>query len=214
LRTDSIHPALRFFQKYKIKGFLSDEEGLALYNSTRDVAHIGPCLEVGSYCGRSSVFLGLGCQSKNTTLYAVDHHRGSEEHQPGELYHDAELFDHELQCMDSFPVFRRTLQLAKLEDTVVPIVAPSKLVARDWQTPLSLVFIDGGHSPSMSMEDCRVWSEKIAVGGLLMIHDIFEDERAGGQGPYQAMQAVLNNGRFAWEEKIQSLGVLRRLPEG
>src|SRR5699024_4999101 len=106
----------------------------------------GPCLEVGSYCGKSSVYLGSACKARETVLFAVDHHRGSEEHQQGEGYHDPELFDARNGIMDSFREFRRTLARAGLEDTVVPIVAPSALAARAWTTPLGLVFIDGGHS--------------------------------------------------------------------
>ena len=129
-----------------VKGFLDADEGSALYEHALAAADLGPLLEVGSYCGKSSVYLGAACKRKQTILFAVDHHRGSEEHQLGEEYHDPELYDSRFAKMDSFPQFRDTLARANLEEVVVPIVAPSVLAARYWSTPLGLVFIDGGHS--------------------------------------------------------------------
>lgn len=199
-----------FFRSHCIKGFLAHEEGIALYEHARRVAGVGPCLEIGSYCGKSSVYLGVACREMGNTLYAVDHHRGSEEHQPGEEYHDRTLFDARVQRMDSFPAFRHTLALAKLEETVVPVVASSALTLRHWQTPLGLVFIDGGHSPAMAMADATGWAAKLAPGGILCIHDIFESPNDGGQGPFLAMQAVLATGRFTTLRQVQTMAVLER----
>lgn len=186
-------------------------EGEALYQYARKAAAIGPCLEIGSYCGKSTVYLGLACQQTLNTLYAVDHHRGSEEHQYGELYHDSELYDAPTGQVDSFPMFRRTLAQAQLQDAVVPLVAASEVVLRAWATPLGLVFIDGGHSHETALRDCLGWSEKIASGGFLAIHDIFESPEAGGQGPYLAMQAVLAHQHFTLVDRIQSLVILQRI---
>ena len=138
-----------------IKGFLAHEEGLALYRLAYQASRLGPCLEVGSYCGKSTVYLGMACQLNNSQLFAVDHHRGSEEHQSGEEYHDPDLFDASCQRLDSFKTFRQTTMHAKLEDTVIPIVAASEKVARFWHTSLGLVFIDGGHSLASAMKDYR-----------------------------------------------------------
>src|SRR5690606_30633680 len=120
---------------------------------------------VGSYCGKSTVYLGAACKTRQAVLYAVDHHRGSEEHQPGEEYYDSELYDSHHEALDSFPSFRHTLKRAELENTVVPIVAPSVLAARHWNTPLSMVFIDGGHSMAAALEDYRSWSGHVIRGG-------------------------------------------------
>ncbi len=196
--------------QHAIKGFLADDEAAHLYHLAQAVAPLGPCLEIGSYCGKSTVYLGSACQSCGMTVYAVDHHRGSEEHQVGEEYHDPELFDAANQCMDSFTRFRKTLDIFELADTVVPVVASSALAARHWATPLSMVFVDGGHSHAMSRQDCLDWSRHILPGGVLAIHDIFPNPEDGGQGPYLALQAVLESGKFEWEETINSLGVLRK----
>ncbi len=214
MRNVDTNPAIAFFHRHKIKGFLDDEEGLALYQLALDAAASGPCLEIGSYCGRSSVFLGLACKKKGNTLFSVDHHRGSEEHQLGEYYHDKDLYDSKQQQIDSFPYFRQTLKLAGLEQTVVPLVAASKLVAKHWRTPLGLVFVDGGHSPHMSREDCLMWAEKVSQGGFLAIHDIFEKPEEGGQGPFLAMRALLDTGNYQLLKKVRSLGILTKLNAG
>src|SRR5947209_6237490 len=105
------------------KGFLDEAEGLRLYELARAHAALGPVLEIGSYCGKSSVYLGAGARDGGGVLVCVDHHRGSEEHQPGEQYHDTELFDAEAQRMDSLPELRRTLLRAGLEAHAVLLVA-------------------------------------------------------------------------------------------
>lgn len=200
-----------FFNQHSIKGFLDEQEGVALAEMAYALADKGPCLEIGSYCGKSSVYLGMAIREHASTLYSVDHHRGSEEHQVGEGYHDSELFDSELGVFDSFPTFRHTLKIANLEDTVVPIVTSSETAVKDWRTPLSFVFIDGGHSPEQAMRDCTTWSKHVLPGGILAIHDIFEKPEEGGQGPYLAMQALLEQGRFVYEKKVLSLVCLRKL---
>ena len=194
-----------------VKGFLDPVEGEALHRHCGEVCARGPCLEVGSYCGKSTVYLGSACRGRGAVLYAVDHHRGSEEHQLGEEYHDPDLYDAAEGLMDSFRDFRRTLRRAGLEDTVVPIVAPSALAARNWATPLALVFIDGGHSMDAAIADYRAWSGHVMNGGYLLIHDIFPDPADGGQAPFEIYQLALASGLFEALPIVNTLGVLRRL---
>jgi len=194
-----------------VKGFLHPEEGERLYCLARELAPRGPCLEVGSYCGKSTLYLGTACREAGQLLYAVDHHRGSEEHQLGEEYHDPDLYDTGAGKMDSFGEFRRTLERAGLDDTVVPIVARSALAGRHWHTPLSLVFIDGGHSEEAALADYRTWAGAVLPGGCLAIHDIFEDPAAGGQAPYRIWRLARDSGLFEPSAPTRTLGVLRRL---
>jgi MMP 1-O-methyltransferase len=194
-----------------IKGFLHPEEGVRLFDLALDASRSGPCLEVGSYCGKSTLYLGTACRVRGELLYAVDHHRGSEEHQPGEAYHDAELFDRGSGRIDSFRHFRSTLARAGLEDTVVPLVAASAQAARHWLTPLSLVFIDGGHSREAALTDYRSWAGHVRAGGVLAIHDLFPDPADGGQAPYEIYRLALASGLFAALETTRTLGVLRRV---
>lgn len=194
-----------------VKGFLDPAEGEGLYRYAVQAACSGPVLEVGSYCGKSTVYLGEACRENGMSLFALDHHRGSEEHQPGEEYHDAELYDDGAGLMDSFRVFRDTIRRADLEDIVVPVVAPSTVAARHWHTPLGMVFIDGGHSRQAALADYRSWAGHIVTGGFLAIHDIFPDPADGGQAPYEIFKLALASGLFEEVERIKTLGVLRRI---
>lgn len=194
-----------------IKGFLDPAEGAALYQLAADASDLGPCLEVGSYCGKSTVYLGSACQLMDNILFAVDHHRGSEEHQPGEEYHDGELFDSRTQLMDSFHNFRVNMRTAKLEEHVVPVVASSAVAAKRWNTALGLVFIDGGHSLEAALTDYRSWTRHIVPGGFLAIHDIFPNPEDGGQAPYEIYKLALASGQFELVEMVKTLGILRRL---
>lgn len=194
-----------------VKGFLHPDEGRRLFDLAHQAAALGPCLEVGSYCGKSTLYLGSACKLHGELLYAVDHHRGSEEHQPGEAYHDPDLLDPVSGRFDSLPEFRRTLARAALDGTVVPMVATSALAARHWRTPLALVFIDGGHSREAALTDYRSWAGHIQVGGVLAIHDLFPDPSEGGQAPLEIYRLARASGLFAELPTTRTLGVLQRI---
>lgn len=194
-----------------VKGFLAPDEGEALYRHVLETAHLGPCLEVGSYCGKSTVYLGVAAKSKNGIVYAVDHHRGSEEHQKGEEYHDPDLYDAGAALMDSFREFRKTMRSANLEDTVVPIVAASHVASKRWATPLGMIFIDGGHSLEAALSDYRSWAAHIVPGGILAIHDIFPDPTKGGQAPYDIWRLAKASGLFEELPMVNTLGLFRRI---
>jgi predicted O-methyltransferase YrrM len=198
----------------EIKGFLAEDEGRRLYELAREASLMGPCLEIGSYCGKSAAVLGLGCRENGGVLFSIDHHNGSEEQQPGQSYFDPELLDKSTGMIDTFPLFRKTLRDLDLEDTVIPIVARSATVARFWRTPLSLVFIDGSHTFEAASTDYRVWAPHIMPGGLLLIHDIFTDPAQGGQAPYRVYQHALASGWFEEEPMANTLAILRRRDVG
>jgi predicted O-methyltransferase YrrM len=193
-----------------IKGFLDPEEGRVLYDTAREVSCLGPGLEVGTYCGRSCLYLGAGCRETGSVLFTVDHHRGSEEHQQGEEYFDADLFDTHIGCVDTFPEFRANLKRAGLEECVVPMVCSSTVASRHWATPLSFVFIDGGHALTTVKNDYINWSPHILPGGFLMVHDIFPNPSQGGQAPYQIYQSALDSGQYQPVAMVKTLGVLQR----
>ena len=205
--TDSVQLPL---EPDSIKGFLGHDEGEALYLAALEASTLGPCVEIGSYCGKSTLYIGTACKERDNTLFAVDHHSGSEEHQQGEEYFDAEIFDQQQQRVDSFPFLRQVLAAAGLTEHVVPVVAASAVVARHWRTPLGMVFIDGGHSLESARSDYRHWSSWIISGGILAIHDIFPDPSQGGQAPYMIMQSALASGLFVEYRSIDSLVLLKR----
>lgn len=192
------------------------DEGLALYEAGFEAAGLGlgPMLEVGTYCGKSAVYLGAAARDQGNVFFTVDHHRGSEENQSGWEHHDAALVDEAIGKMDTLPVFRRTIHDAGLEGVVVAIVGESVTVARYWDTPLSFLFIDGGHGPEPAHADYDRWVPKVAVGGTLAIHDVFPDPADGGRPPYELYCRALNSGAFEDVAEQGSLRVLRRTASG
>ncbi|HEY6130645.1 MAG TPA: class I SAM-dependent methyltransferase [Halioglobus sp.] len=195
----------------EIKGFLAADEALALYQQALRVSAAGPVLEIGSYCGKSTIYLGLACRANNSTVFALDHHRGSEEHQQGEFFHDPALYDTTEGVMDTFREFRRNIRRTGLDEVVVPVVAGSETAARHWRTPLAMVFIDGGHSLDAALTDYRCWMPHLMRTGVLAIHDLFEDAHAGGQAPYAIYRMALASGLFENLGRVNSLGLLQRL---
>ncbi|MFF8030649.1 MULTISPECIES: class I SAM-dependent methyltransferase [unclassified Streptomyces] len=199
------------------KGFMPVDEGLALYAAATGAARLGlPLLEVGTYCGRSTILLADAARAAGVTALTVDHHRGSEEQQPGWDYHDPETVDPELGLMDTLPTFRRTLHKAGLEEHVVALVGGSPRIAALWNTPLSLVFVDGGHTDEHAGADYEGWAPHVAEGGLLVIHDVFPDpaDEFTGQAPYRVYLRALESGAFTEVSATGSLRVLRRTGAG
>ena len=194
----------------KVKGFLDEIEGEALYRFARKSSRRGPCLEIGSYCGKSTLYIGTACKENKGILFSIDHHRGSEEQQPGEEYFDPDLFDRQTNQVDTFRAFRKTLSLADLEDTVVPLVCRSEIAAQAWNTGLSFVFIDGGHALETVKTDYLLWSKHLMPGGYLLFHDIFTNPDEGGQAPFEIYKLALNSGDYEEASMIKTLGVLRR----
>lgn len=192
------------------EGFMPDDEGLALHAAGLDGATVGPLLEIGTYCGKSAIYLGAAARERGTVVFTVDHHRGSEENQAGWEHHDTRLVDPRTGRMDTLPCFRRTMEEAGLEDVVVAVIADSPTVARHWGTPLGLCFIDGGHAYDVALADYEAWAPFVAPGGLLVFHDVFEDPAAGGQAPFLVWKAAVDSGSFAPVSTTGSLRVLRR----
>lgn len=197
-----------------LKGFLAEEEALRLYELAKEASGIGPCLEIGSYCGKSAAYLGTGCREAGGILYTIDHHRGSEEQQPGQEYFDPELLDTETGMIDTFRIFRSAMADLGLEGTVVPLVAPTLAVARAWRTPLGMVFIDGGHTFAAAYGDYNAWASHILPGGFLAVHDIFPDPSRGGQAPHGVYRLAVSSGLFNPLPMVGTLGILRRAAPG
>jgi len=200
-------------------GFMPEPEGLALYETAESYAAVGPVLEIGSYCGKSAVYLAAGVRAARAhgirqQVVTVDHHRGSEEHQPGWEYHDTGLVDQATGRIDTLPRLRATLAAAGVEDDVVVVVGRSADVARLWRAPLGMLFIDGGHTESAARWDYEGWAPWVALSGALAIHDVYPDPADGGRPPFLVYQRALASGAFTEVRHEGSLRILERTAEG
>lgn len=199
-------------------GFLPPAEAKALFVAACSVVHLGPLLEIGTYCGKSAIYLAAAVRQvlpdATGRVITVDHHRGSEEHQPGWEWHDPTLWDADAGLVDTLGRFRRTIHRAGVAEDVIAIVGRSVDVAAFWAKPLGMVFIDGGHTEEAAQSDYQSWAPHVVAGGLLAIHDVFSDPAQGGQAPYHAYRRAVDSGAFAEESGMGSLKLLRRLEVG
>ena len=194
-----------------VKGFLDPIEGEALYLYAKQYVRNEPCLEIGSYCGKSSVYLGSAVKENGQKLYSIDHHKGSEEQQPGEEYFDSDLINAEGNGIDTLPFFLETIEKSKLDKFVIPIVSTSEEAYQDFTLNFDMVFIDGGHSEKAAQKDYELWSQRITKGGLLAIHDVFPNPEDGGRPPYNIYRRALESGNFKKLEMIETLGLLKKV---
>jgi predicted O-methyltransferase YrrM len=194
-----------------VKGFLDPIEGEALYLYAKQYVRNNPCLEIGSYCGKSSVYLGSAVKENDQKLYSIDHHKGSEEQQPGEEYFDSDLINAEGNGIDTLPFFLETIEKSKLDKFVIPIVSSSEEAYQDFTLNFDMVFIDGGHSEKAAQKDYELWSKRITKGGLLAIHDVFPNPEDGGRPPYNIYRRALESGNFKKLEMIKTLGLLKKV---
>jgi predicted O-methyltransferase YrrM len=201
---DLLHKALA------AKGFMPEDEGELLYETAVRALRHGPGLEVGTYCGKSAIYLGAAARAAGSTVFTVDHHRGSEENQEGWEYHDTSLADPEFGLLDTLPTFRHTIKDAGLTEEVVAIVGRSTTVSTVWRTPLSLLFIDGGHTDEHAGNDYTGWGRWVAHDGVIVIHDVFPDPKDGGQPPHRIYLRALQSGDFEETAALGSMRVLTR----
>ena len=175
-----------------VKGFMPKNEGDALLNWAKEFSRIGPILEIGTYCGKSTLYLSKGASIQNELVYSIDHHLGSEEHQFNEEYFDEETYDFSKNRVDTFPLLIKNINDFKAKN-IVPIISDSSEVASRWSSKVGMVFIDGGHSMEAAMADYVSWEPKISHGGALVIHDIFENPNDGGQAPFEIYKKALQS---------------------
>ncbi|MEY8016271.1 class I SAM-dependent methyltransferase [Mycobacterium servetii] len=208
--TDAHSTERLFALSEQVQGFMPADEGRALYEAAVRYLDRGVGVEIGTYCGKSTLLLGAAAQQTAGVLYTIDHHHGSEEHQPGWEFHDARLVDEVTGLFDTLPTFRRTLDAAGLDDHVVAVVGKSPVVARGWRCPLRLLFIDGGHSEAAANQDFDGWAKWVDLGGALVIHDVFPNPADGGRPPYHIYCRALDSGQFREVSATGSLRVLER----
>lgn len=205
------HAARLFALADQVTGFMPADEGRILYDTAVRYLGAGVGVEIGTYCGKSTLMLGAAAQQTGGVLYTVDHHHGSEEHQPGWEYHDTSLVDPDSGRFDTLPSLRRALDEANLDEHVIAVVGKSPVVARGWRTPLRFLFIDGGHTEEAAQRDFDGWVRWVEVGGVLVIHDVFPNPDDGGQAPFHIYRRALDTGDFREESATGSMRVLERV---
>lgn len=208
---DAPAPERLFALAEQVQGFMPADEGRALYDAALRYLGGGIGVEIGTYCGKSTLLLGAAAQQTGGVVYTVDHHHGSEEHQAGWEYHDASMVDDVTGLFDTLPTFRRALDTARLDEHVVAIVGKSPVVARGWRAPLRFLFIDGGHSEAAANQDFDGWAKWVDTGGALIIHDVFPDPKDGGRPPYYIYCRALDSGHFREVSATGSLRLLERV---
>ena len=192
-----------------IKGFLDLNEGIALYEEVKRISENNFCVEIGSYCGKSTCFIGQACKENKSKLITIDHHKGSEEQQLGELYFDAEVYDEKLGRVNTLPLLEKNLAKFDLEDVVKPLVMDSISASKIVENNADLIFIDGSHTFESAESDYELWKNKIKKGGTLAIHDVYDSEDEGGQAPNKIFKQSLNEG-FNFMKRVKSLVLLKK----
>ena len=199
-----------FAKVMNVKGFLDEAEAMRLYDLALEASLLGPCLEIGSYCGKSAIYLGAACRENQAVLFSVDHHTGSEEQQPGQEYFDPDLLNPATGKIDTLPLFRKTIDDFDLGEAVAPVIGRSDIIGRAWNTPLGLLFIDGSHAYESVLNDYQIWARHVLPHGYLVFHDIFPNPADGGQAPYLVYQQAVASGLYDVLPLFKSLGVMKR----
>jgi predicted O-methyltransferase YrrM len=190
-----------------IDGWLSIPEGIALYQLARRCSALGAIVEIGSWRGKSTVWLAKGSLAgARAPVFAVDPHVGSPEHH--ETFGEVWTYDD----------FIRNVEQAGVREIIVPKVTTSEEAARSFDAPVGLVFIDGAHDYASARSDWMLWTEHVVEGGVVAFHDT---ARYNDKETRRAMRdAFLRSRRFkhvrfadsiTYAEKTSS-GNLRSLP--
>ena len=194
-----------------VKGFLSDKEAKKLQELFLNVHHLGSVLEIGTYCGKSTLNFALIAKKIDGLIYTVDHHTGSEEHQLGEEYHDEDLYDKRLEKFNTLPEFLKNLKSSNLGNYIIPILSKSSEASKTFLETISLLFIDGGHSHEAALIDYNSWKDKICSGGLLVIHDVFPNPKDGGRPPFEIYSKAQKSKQFEDLGIYETLGILKKI---
>lgn len=192
------------------RGWMYEAEGRALYESALEQSGRGVILEIGTFCGKSTIYLAAGAEASGGKVVTVDHHRGSEEHQVGEEYHDPSLLDADFAAIDTLPYFRSVIRRAGLESTVVAVVGHSEDLAKLWGGHLAMLFLDAGHTQKEIDQQYDAWSKWVVPGGYLAFHDVYE-EHERWHAPLRTYQRALDSGLFKEVRAVESLRVLERI---
>jgi len=144
----------------KVGGYLTDKEGELLYSLAKNCKGKGVIVEIGSYKGKSTIWLSRGSKAGNKIkVYAIDPHRGS-----------PELREKIQGKIWSYEEFKNNIEKAKVSDIIIPIITTSEEAAKYFEEPVELIFIDGNHSYDHIRLDFKLWFPKVVDCGFMAFH--------------------------------------------
>ena len=190
----------------QIKGFLHDLEGYALFTLAATGDGIGEIVEIGSFMGRSTCWLATGskkaCRERVT---AIDHFRGSPEHQAGRPYENRMI----VSTGTTFHEFMQNIEKMQLCEYVNPVVATSEEAVSNWNKTVRLLFIDGDHSYESTKKDFELWSPFLCDHGYVCFHDV-----GAWPGPTQFYEELNRSAANLKEHmKVGTLRVMQKMKE-
>lgn len=177
VRIDSIKEMVK-----DVEGWLTKREGEFLYRMAREVSGKGAIVEIGSFKGKSTIYLAWGAKDgSRAKVYAIDPHAGTESYKEwlgvGETW--------------AFDEFLKNIEVAGVDDIVVPIVKTSQEAAESWDEPVELIFIDGDHEYKSVETDFKMWFPHLTLGGVMAFHDTV----ATFEGPRKVVRKYIYKSR-------------------
>jgi MMP 1-O-methyltransferase len=140
----------------RIPGWLSEKEAVFLEKqSLRTQKLPGVIVEIGSYCGKSTICLAQGVGK----VYAIDPHKG--------------FVENSRRYKPTFNNFKKNITEANMSRKIVPIVKTSKVAAKDWNKKIRFLFIDGLHDEINANLDFNLWNKHLIRNGVIAMHDSF-----------------------------------------
>jgi predicted O-methyltransferase YrrM len=175
-----------------VEGWLSDDQGRALHAAAAATTGRGAIVEIGSWQGRSTIWLASGARQAGQRVVAIDPHAGS----------------HEDPSARTFDIFRTNLERAGLAGQVEVMVMTSADAARKVEGPLELLFVDGDHSLEGAARDADLWLPRVLPGGGVMLHDVATSGYAGPRRIFQ--RRICWSPQFHRIRRVGSMGIAVR----
>lgn len=175
-----------------VPGFLGDNEARFLALLAACTPADGLIVEIGSFKGKSTVLLGsVAAQCGLGRIVAIDPHTSPSPTDPGLP-----------PGTSSFEEFSAALGSAKLEGQVEVHRTFSREVAKGWDRPIRLLWIDGEHTYKGAKEDFDMFSPFLASGGVVALHDALH----AFEGPIRVfIEEILRSDRFGAAGFVQSI---------
>jgi len=167
-------PLHKFYEKWEIEetkkiaegiqGWVSDREGAYLFQKAKDCSK-GIIIEIGSWKGKSTIWLGKGSKIGNKIrIYAIDPFDGR----------DSKFITIPQPDYSVFEIFKDNIEKAGLDGLITPIVSRSQDTSEKIKEGIELLFIDGAHEYEFVKKDFELYFPKVIKGGIIAFHDANE----------------------------------------